>query len=186
MNSSKEGEGKSFNPSVSETVNCILQKQVSCQAIFPSQSAVPSCAARSHKTGLPAGMFKTVSWQSLELCFSSSICFSLIHLRLENLENLDMGGHWNIQKQTLNFTPTASTVCAVVSASLWCTTRLWRSRQWCAPDKSQPHGLCVCSRLLWTNAQTPGTEQGVQSYRIWQWCWFTCVIRDAWGWLRRF
>lgn len=39
MKSSKGGE-KNFNPTVSETVNCILHKQVSCQAIFPNQSAV--------------------------------------------------------------------------------------------------------------------------------------------------
>lgn len=41
MKSSKGGEGKNFNLSVSETVNCILHKQVSCQAVFPNQSAVP-------------------------------------------------------------------------------------------------------------------------------------------------
>lgn len=41
MKSSKGGEGKNFNPSVSETVNCILQEQVLRQAFFPNESAVP-------------------------------------------------------------------------------------------------------------------------------------------------
>lgn len=54
------GEGKNFNPTVSETVNCILHKQVSCQAVFPNQSAVPIPTARSHKIDLSAGMFKAV------------------------------------------------------------------------------------------------------------------------------
>lgn len=41
MKSSKGREGRNFNPSVSETVNCILHKQGSCQAVFPNRSAVP-------------------------------------------------------------------------------------------------------------------------------------------------
>lgn len=43
--------------------------------------------------------------------------------------------------------------------------------------------VCVFTSLLWTNARAQGTEQGVQSYRIWQWCWFFCVIGvhgDGW------
>lgn len=54
------GEGKNFNPTVSETVNCILHKQVSRQAVFPNQSAVPIPTARSRKTDLSAGMFEAV------------------------------------------------------------------------------------------------------------------------------
>lgn len=69
MKSSKGGEGKNFNPAVSETVNCILHKQVSCQAIFPKQSAVPVLQPGLIKQACQQGMFKTVSWQGLELCF---------------------------------------------------------------------------------------------------------------------
>lgn len=147
MKSSKGREGRNFNPSVSETVNCILHKQVSCQAVFPNHSAVPILQPGFIKQACQQACSK-LSWQSLELCFSSnSIGFSLTHLRLENLENLDIAENWKAQKQILNFSLTVSAVCAVVSASLWCTTWLWRSRQWqwCAPHKSQPHGLCVCS-----------------------------------------
>jgi len=54
------GEGKNFNPTVSETVNCFLYNQVSCQAVFPKQIAVPIPSARSHKTDLSAGTFKAV------------------------------------------------------------------------------------------------------------------------------
>lgn len=54
------GEAKNFNPTVSETVNCILYKQVSCQAVFPNPIAVPIPTARFHKTDLSAGTFRAV------------------------------------------------------------------------------------------------------------------------------
>lgn len=84
-----QGETKNFNPTVSETVNCILQKQVSCRAVFPNRSAVPVPAARSHRPDLAEACSKlAVSWQSLEpLFWSNSIGFSLACLGLENLES---------------------------------------------------------------------------------------------------
>lgn len=57
MKSSKGGEGKNFNLSVSETVNCILHKQVS--GSFPKPECCANPAARSHKTSLSVGIFKT-------------------------------------------------------------------------------------------------------------------------------
>lgn len=60
MKSSGVGEGRNFNPTVAEPVNCILHKQVSCQAVFPNRSAVPIPTARSRKTNLSAGVFKAV------------------------------------------------------------------------------------------------------------------------------
>lgn len=89
MKSSAGGDRKNFNPTVSETVNCILQKQVSCRAVFPNRSAVPVPAARSHRPDLAEACSKlTVSWQSLEPFFwSNSISFSLACLGLENLES---------------------------------------------------------------------------------------------------
>lgn len=186
MKSSKGGEGKNFNPTVSETKLHLAQASL-MSGNFPKAECCANPTARSHKTGLSAGMFRTVFWQILELCFwYNSIGFSLTHLRLESLENLDMSGNWDVQKWILNFSPTPSVVCAVVSASLWCTTWLWRSRkqQQCAPYKSQTHGLCVCVHVPVLKKCMGLREQGIQSYRIWQWCWFSHVIKGTWRRLR--